>query len=212
MEPWKQKQKRFLLLYKPLISTIRYNNMGEKKPADWIGQPKNNRILVAFSVPKTPKRVQEELNINKFNLKPFLKRRLIKCLNPETHKGRLYTLTNKSRKLLKISSSIEERDKDYDLIGWIVASPRQRYVVLKTLTTDSVKRTSEEIRKRASSLNPCLSRISTKGILKELINRNLVETEMGDDLKRYYWVNEEGKSLAGHLNQLFTKPIFHHGL
>ena len=86
------------------------------------------------------------------------------------------------------------------LRGFIMASPRQRYVVLKTLSLNSIKRTSEEIRKKSSDLNPCLSRISTKSILQELINKGLVETEMGRDRRRYYWINEEGKLLASDLH------------
>ena len=125
-----------------------------------------------------------------------MKRGIIGCLNPEGRKGKLYVLTNKARRLLKISIPAQKNKKDYALIGWILASPRQRYVVLKTLSLNSVGQTSEEIRIKSSNLNPCLSRISTKSILKELINKELVETEIGDDRKRYYWVNEEGKSLA----------------
>jgi predicted transcriptional regulator len=171
--------------------------MRGKKQIDWIKRPKNNRILFTFSVPKTPTQVKNELGIDKFNLKPYLKRGIIECLNPEGHKGKLYVLTNKARRLLKISIPAQKNKKDYDLIGWILASPRQRYVVLKTLSLNSVGRTSEEIRIKSSNLNPCLSRISTKSILKELMDKELVETEMGRDRKRYYWVNKEGKSLAG---------------
>ena len=35
-----------------------------------------------------------------------------------------------------------------------------------------------------------------KDILKELANKKLVETEMGEDRRRYYWINEKGKSLV----------------
>jgi len=170
--------------------------MRGKKLIDWINRPKNNLILFTFSVPKTPTQVKNELGIDKFNLKPYLKRGIIECLNPEGHKGKLYVLTNKARRLLKISIPAQKNKKDYDLIGWILASPQQRYVVLKTLSLNSVRCTSEEIRIKSSNLNPCLSRISTKSILKELVNKGLVETEMGRDRRRYYWVNKEGKSLA----------------
>ena len=63
-----------------------------------------------------------------------------------------------------------------------------------------MKRTSEEIRKRTYTLNPCLSRISTKGILNELANKGLVETELGNDRRRYYWINKDGKLLARDLH------------
>ncbi|MBU1091522.1 hypothetical protein KKA27_01505 [Patescibacteria group bacterium] len=181
----------------PLSISHLFILMGDKKLIDWINRPKNIKLLFSFSIPKTPTQVKNELDIDKFNLKPYLKRGLIKGLNPEGHKGKLYILTNKARKLLKISIPSQKTEKDYDLIGWISASPRQRYVILKTLSLNSVRRTSEEIRLRSSNLNPCLSRISTKSILRELTNKGLVETEMGEDRRRYYWVNEAGKSLVG---------------
>jgi len=185
--------------------------MRGKKLIDWINRPKNNLILFTFSVPKTPTQVKNELGIDKFNLKPYLKRGIIECLNPEGHKGKLYVLTNKARRLLKISIPAQKNKKDYDLIGWILASPRQRYVVLKTLSLNSVGRTSEEIRIKSSNLNPCLSRISTKSILKELINKGLVETEMGDDRRRYYWVNGIGKSIIEDITKLnkLNKKLIH---
>ena len=174
--------------------------MGDMSLIDWMNRPVNKRILFSFANPKTPTQVKNELGINKFSLKPFLKRELVECLNPESYKGRLCILTNKAKKLLKIPRSDGRNKKDYDLMGYIMAGPRQRYVVLKTLSLNPVKRTSEEIRLKSSSLNPCLSRISTKSILEELINKGLVETEKGRDRKRYYWINEDGKSLARELN------------
>jgi predicted transcriptional regulator len=173
--------------------------MKEEGLIEWINRPLNNFILRAFSIPKTPTQVRKDLGIKKFNLKPFLIRNLLKCLNPESYKGRLYILTQKGRQLLKIQQIRSFQNKNYDLIGWIFSSPKQRLVVLKTMVKDSIKRTSEEIRKRAYNLNPCLSRISTKNILKELIEKGLVETEMGDDRKRYYWAAVNGKSLARYL-------------
>ena len=174
--------------------------MRGKKLIDWINRPKNNLILFTLSVPKTPTQVKNELGIDKFNLKPYLKRGIIECLNPEGHKGKLYVLTNKARRLLKISIPAQKNKKDYDLIGWILASPRQRYVVLRTLSQNSGKHTSEEIRIKSLNQNPRLSRISTKSILKELINKELVDSEMGKNRKRYYWINEAGKSIAGELD------------
>ena len=170
--------------------------MGNKDLICWINRSQNRKILLSFSVPKTPTQVKNELCIDKPNLKPYLKRGLIECLNPEGHKGKLYTLTNKSKRLLGISTPTRKNLHDYALIGWILASPRQRYVVLKTLLLNSGQRTSEDIRIKSSSLNPRLSRISTKSILQELIDKGLVETAIGADRRRYYWVNEEGKSLA----------------
>lgn len=174
--------------------------MKGKRLHDWISRLKNKQILISFSVPKTPTQVKNELGVGKFNLKPYLKRGIIECLNPEGHKGKLYVLTNKGKRLLKISAPVRKDPKNYALIGWILASPKQRYVVLKTLSLNPVKRTSEEIRLKSSNLNPCLSRISTKSILQELMDKELVETEMGADRRRYYWVNEEGESLASNLH------------
>lgn len=56
---------------------------------------------------------------------------------------------------------------------------------------DGLKRTSEQIRERASKFNPHLSRVSTKGILRELIKKNLVLSKMSEG-KRYYWISGEG--------------------
>ena len=85
-----------------------------------------------------------------------------------------------------------------------MASPRQRLVVLKTMAAYPQKMTSEQIRIRSVKLNPCLSRISTKTILKELIQKELVETEMGNDRRRYYWLNgDEQWTMAGFKNEKY---------
>ena len=131
-----------------------------------IGDNAPKEVNVIIEVPLGADQIKNELDLGKFNLKPYLKRGLIECLNPEGHKGKLYVLTNKARRLLKISTPAQKNKKDYDLIGWILASPQQRYVVLKTLSSNSVRRTSEEIRIKSSNLNPCLSRISTKAFLR----------------------------------------------
>ena len=173
--------------------------MGKRCVGCWIHQPKVNQILLSFSVPKTPKQVEKELGITKLKLKPFLEKHLLECLNPEARKSRFYIMTNKARRLFKLTVSKKEGKKDWDLIGWIMASPKQRLVVLKAVALDSAKRTSEEIRERASGVNPHLTRISTKGILKELIGKDLIETEMNEK-KRYYWISEKGKLLRRDIN------------
>ncbi len=170
--------------------------MGNRGLAAWIDQVEINKILLAFNVPRTPKQVEKDLRINKLKIKPFLDKNLLESLNPKARKGRLYVLTNYARRLLKLYNLKTENHKNWDLIGWIIASPKQRLVVLKTLAVDSTKRTSEEIRERASKLNPHLSRISTKGILRELVNKRLVETEM-IERKRYYWISGNGKAVVG---------------
>lgn len=162
----------------------------------WTNQQQTKQILKSFSLPKTPTQVQHDLSINKFSLQPFLKRRLLKCLCPQNTKGRLYISTNRARKILNLPRTKIKSKDNLNLIGWIIASPRQRYVVLMTMTKYPGKRTSENIRIKAAKLNPCLSRISTKSILKELTDYGLVETEMGDDRRRYYWLSDQG-NIAG---------------
>ena len=166
----------------------------------WLQQQKINRILHSFAVPKTPKQVEKELPIKKLNMKPFVEKNLLKSLNPEARKGKLYVLTQKARKLLGLSSCKKENNKDWNLIGWVLTSPRQRHVALKVM--DSVKRTSENIRERASKYNSHLTRISTKEILKELCSKGLVETEI-TARKRYYWISEKGKLLVNDIGELY---------
>ncbi|MFC1692152.1 hypothetical protein ACFL1R_01450 [Candidatus Latescibacterota bacterium] len=112
-------------------------------------------------------------------------------------KGRLYILTNKARRLLGIESFNKNTRVDWKIVGWIMASPKQRLSVLKSM--DSKKRTSEDIRLRASKYNPHLTRISTKQILNELISRGLIETEM-NGRKRYYWLGNSGFILANEIS------------
>ena len=69
----------------------------------WISKPKTRRILQTFSVPKTPRQVERELHISKLKLKHFVEKGLLKSLNPNARKGKLYTLTDKSRKKLGFS-------------------------------------------------------------------------------------------------------------
>ena len=127
-----------------------------------------------------------------------MEKRLLESLNPGKRKGKLYVLTNRARKLLGLSIVRKNSDRDWDTIGFIMAGPKQRLVVLKTV--DLNKRTSEEIRKKASRLNLRLSRISTKGILKELLNAGLVKTDL-IDRKRYYWISEKGLEIKDYLTK-----------
>jgi hypothetical protein len=167
--------------------------MRKKDIKEWIERSTVKQILLAFYGPRTPGIVQQITGIKKLKLKPYIERNLIKCLNSGARKGRLYTITNKSRKLLTLPTSKNQRDINWAIKGWIIASPRQRLVVLKNI--DSVKRTSEEIRERASKLNTHLTRISTKGILKEHVNKNLVATKI-KNRKRYYWINDNGRLIV----------------
>jgi hypothetical protein len=182
---------------------------------EWIQRPKINKILLSFSVPKTPTQVEKEIGVKKIKLKPFLKNNLIKILNPYSRKGRFYILTLDARRLLKISNSEIEINKNWELVGWIMASPRQRFVIMKVMNSE--KRTSDEIMEKAIKLNHSVTRISTKEILKELIDKDLVETELtpklrkvirghsiyGKKLRRYYWLSEEGEKLVEDIKQCF---------
>ena len=154
--------------------------------------PKINKILLSFSVPKTPKQVEKELGIKKLSLRPFVEKNLLKSLNPSANKGRFYVLTNNTKKLLELSDHKKQYTTNWCLIGWILASPRQRHTILKVM--DSVKRTSENIRERASKYNPHLTRISTKEILKELVSKGMIETIM-PGRERFYWISDKEKKV-----------------
>jgi len=65
---------------------------------------KFDQILLAFSIPKTPRQVEKGLGIKKLKLKSFIEGNFIKPLNPEARKGRLYTLTIKGGKLVNLPS------------------------------------------------------------------------------------------------------------
>jgi predicted transcriptional regulator len=137
--------------------------------------------------------VQQITGIKKLKLKSFLEKNLLKSLNPGVRKGRLYVITEKSRRLLKLPISKNKSNINWELKGWLMASPKQRLVVLRAL--DAEKRTSEEIRARAIKLNPHLTRISAKGILKELVSKYLAESDI-NYRKRYYWISDKGNSLV----------------
>jgi hypothetical protein len=154
----------------------------------WISQLKNKDILLAFSAPNIPARVEKELCIKKLKLRPFLDKKLLEPLNPKAKKGRFYILSDRARKLLKVPKC-RNMDKNWNLIGWLISSPRQRLAILRVM--DEGKRNSEIIRARATQFNVRMTRVSAKGILKELIARGLVETEI-NERKRLYWLNELG--------------------
>lgn len=147
--------------------------------------------LIIFSIPKTPEQAEKELNIRKIKLGPFTQRGLLKILNPGARKGRFYILSDKARRLLKVPKC-RNMDRDWDLIGWLISSPRQRVAILRIM--DDRKRNSEDIRAAATQFNTHMTRVSAKGVLNELIARKLVETEM-NDRKRLYWLNELGTSM-----------------
>jgi predicted transcriptional regulator len=176
--------------------------MNKKEVSDWIKQPVINQVLLSFATPHTPRQVERKLDrIKKLKMKPYMERGLIKSLSDGLKKGRYYTLTSKAREMLKLSDYESKTEKDWELIGWVMASKLNRLVILKIMAIDSVKRASEDIRKRCVRLNPCLTRISTKTILLELIKKGLVETEMNGKY-RNYWLNEKGLVLMNDINEL----------
>ena len=168
----------------------------------WASQEKTKNILKTFIVPKTPRQVEIELGIKKIKLAPYLRKKLIVCLNPCARKGRFYKLTNYAKRILKISNKNNQK-MDWEIFGWILSSPKQRHAVLKTMVVDSHKRTSEDIRTKASKYNPCLTRISIKGILNELVKKNLVETCL-NDRRRYYWITEMGKIIEKNITEIYN--------
>ena len=173
----------------------------------WIEKRRNKQILLAFSIPKTPRQAEKELSMRKLNLKPFLDKGLIRPLNPAVRKGRFYALTDEVRKWLKLLCSETNNEKDWELIGWVIASPRQRLSVLRIM--DSEKRTSEEIRAKATQLNANISRTSIKGILKELFERNLIDTEVLEGI-RFYWLNQQGIKIKQDLAVIAPiSPLFY---
>ena len=145
--------------------------------------PMVRQILSSFDVPKTPRQIEKDLNLTKKKRKPFIEKKLVVALNPNAKKGRLYVTTRKAGSLIGLSELNNRNHRNWNLIGWIMASPKQRMVVMKSM--DKTRRISEKIRERASKANPHLSRTSTKGILKELHRNGLIETELIEG-KRYY--------------------------
>jgi DNA-binding PadR family transcriptional regulator len=188
--------------------------MKKRDMTDWLSQSKIKNTLYSFSIPKTPRDVEKELNITRFNLKPLLKRNMIKCLDPESYKGRLYVLTKKARKLLQLPDSNIDLNKDWKLISNIKGSQKLKKIVLITISKKPVKRTSDELLKE-NDLNH-MHRITIKNTLNSLIKKGLVETELTPDLRRifrgrkiytkklrrYYWISEKGKEVLQDLKLL----------
>lgn len=178
--------------------------MGKKSPGEWALRPKIKSILLAFAAPKTPKQVERELSIRKLKTPPFITKGLLECLNPNARKGRLYIATPKARVLLQLPEARKGSRNDWRIIGSIMASPKQKLVIL--LTVDEQKRTSEEIRLKAFSINPHLSRISAKEILNALVNEKIIDTEI-IKRKRFYWLNALGIRIKAQIIPL-SKPLF----
>ena len=156
-------------------------------------------ILRSFSRPSTPKSVEKRLGIGKLKLRPFLDKQLLELLNETAHKGRLYQLTPKARRLLRIPAPVAKGKTDWDLTGWILASPKQRLPVLQAI--DAAKRPSEAIRGRALKSNAHLTRVSVITVLKELVGKGLAHTEK-NTTTRCYWLSESGKHILDRIADL----------
>jgi len=62
------------------------------------------RVLSALSTPKTPSSVSKEININKTHVSRALSeledKGLIKCLTPNSKKGKIYTIEETGKEIL----------------------------------------------------------------------------------------------------------------
>ena len=72
----------------------------------WVYRGKQRRkIIVVLDKAKTPTQIKDEINIKVTNvsdvLRDMVKRRLVKCLNPEDKLGRFYELTNLGKQIKK---------------------------------------------------------------------------------------------------------------
>jgi len=181
--------------------------MPKRNAASWINNPKIRQILLIFSIPKTPRQAEKELSVKKLKLKPFLEQHLLRCLNPGCRKGKFYIITDKARNILKPNCPECDLNKDWELIGWIMSSPRQRLAVLRSVNQQ--KLISEEIRMNATQLNSHLTRESTKVILKGLGEKKLTDSEILERL-RFYWITEHGKKIKDEMAVLspLTPTIF----
>ncbi len=160
---------------------------------------KFEQILISFYIPTTPRYVEKELGILRLNMWAYVNRDLLVCLNPRAKRGRLYTLTEKGRKFVNLPPNRNNPGTDWYFIGWLVASPRQRTALLSVVDED--ERCSEELRIRASKHNQHLTRISTKAILHELANAQLISTRMANYI-RYYRITEKGKRAMNFLESI----------
>jgi predicted transcriptional regulator len=166
------------------------------KAYDWVKQPWVSRVLVALSVPRTPRQLEKRLGIKKLKMRPFTDKGLAKVLNPRAKKGRLYTVTEKGRRIIKLPNHQKTSGKRYSLHGYVAASPRQREVILRVM--DFARRTSEDIRSRASRYNPLMTRVSVKAVLKSLASKGLVRSEL-IGRRRLYWITQKGSGILADL-------------
>lgn len=133
------------------------------------------RRLTFFAEPRTPRQAEIYFNIKKIKLKPYIDNGLLNILNENSNKGRLYLLRKKGRKILNLPTTNQNYDLDWELIGWLMASPKQRLSLLKIIGLDKSKRTSENIRYRASKVNSRLTRIEE--LLRSCLDTHLFSND-----------------------------------
>lgn len=161
-----------------------------------INNPRIRKILLIFASPKTPKQAARELNTGRIKLRNYLDTHLIECLNPGARKGKFYIASEEARKCLNLFSPEIENCNDWEIIGWIIASPRQRLAIMRCV--DEKKLASEEIRMRATQFNSNLTRPATKKTLKHLVQKHLLDSEIMERI-RFYWLNEFGARIKDEL-------------
>lgn len=115
-------------------------------------------------------------------------------------------MTPKTRQCLKDNCPEDDLNKNWELIGWIISSPRQRLVVLRAV--DERKLYSEEIRAKATQFNCHLSRTSAKTILNSLVEKHLIDSETLERV-RFYWINHHGLRIRQDINAIVPiSPLF----
>jgi len=69
------------------------------------------KVLKILDNPKTPSKISKELDINKTHISKTLKelklKKLIKCLTPNSNKGKLYNISNHGKEILKEISNLK---------------------------------------------------------------------------------------------------------
>jgi hypothetical protein len=164
-----------------------------------INNPRTKQILLLFATPKTPKQAAHQLSVRKLKLTSLIKNHLLKCLNPDSRKGRFYVLTDRAREILPECPETDI-NKDWECIGWVISSPRQRLAIIRCVNESRLN--SEEIRMRATQFNSSISRPSIKNILRELIGRHLVDSEILERI-RLYWISGYGRKIKDEITVLY---------
>jgi len=82
----------------------------ENKSYSWvINGSQKRKIIKALDKPRIPTRIKEKTKLSLNNvsdvLREFRKKKIVKCMNPEEKKGRIYELTSKG---MRIREKVEE--------------------------------------------------------------------------------------------------------